>query len=125
MLRSYHSVPSQQCAGKALALPDAAIERIHADRLSEHGDRLAHHAFRGELWEKALHYLREMGSSGSKPSIAAFMGGAESAAHLWFRGEDDRADLIGDRGVGMARLDHRPAVLFAACGLCGCHMPPR
>jgi len=45
------------------------------------------------MWEKALHYLREMGTSGSKPSIdaAAVMGGAESAGHLWFRGEYDRA----------------------------------
>ena len=70
-----------------------AIERVYADRLGEHVDRLAHHAFRGEMWEKALHYLREMGTSGSKPSIdaAAVMGGAESAGHLWFRGEYDRA----------------------------------
>jgi class 3 adenylate cyclase/tetratricopeptide (TPR) repeat protein len=68
-----------------------AIERVYADRLSEHGDRLAHHAFRGELWEKALHYLGEIGASGSKPSIDAFMGGAESPGHLWFRGEYDRA----------------------------------
>ena len=68
-----------------------AIERVYADRLGEHADRLAHHAFRGEMWEKALHYLREMGSSESKPSIDAFMGGAESPGHLWFRGEYDRA----------------------------------
>ena len=70
-----------------------AIERVYADRLGEHVDRLAHHAFRGEMWEKALQYLREMGTSGSKPSIdaAAVMGGAESAGHLWFRGEYDRA----------------------------------
>ncbi len=71
-----------------------AIERVYADRLSEHADRLAHHAFRGEMWEKALHYLRELGSSGSKPSIDAFMGGAESAGHLWFRGEYDRALML-------------------------------
>ena len=32
-----------------------------------------------------------MGSSGSKPSIDAFMGGAESPGRLWFRGEYDRA----------------------------------
>ncbi|HWN05457.1 MAG TPA: AAA family ATPase [Candidatus Dormibacteraeota bacterium] len=69
-----------------------AIERVYADRLSEHADRLAHHAFRGEMWEKALHYLREMGSV-SKPSIdaAGALGGAESPGHLWFRGEYDRA----------------------------------
>ena len=76
-----------------------AIERVYADRLSEHADRLAHHAFRGEMWEKALHYLREMGSSGSKPSIdaAGVMGGAESAGHLWFRGEYDRALTLAQR----------------------------
>src|SRR4029450_7389521 len=39
----------------------------------------------------ALGYLREMCSSGSKPSIDAFMGGAESPGHLWFLGEYDRA----------------------------------
>ena len=80
----------------------AAIERLHADRLSEHGDRLAHHAFRGEMWEKALHYLREMGSSESKPSIDAFMGGAESAGHLWFRGEYERALMLALRERGFA-----------------------
>jgi tetratricopeptide (TPR) repeat protein len=68
-----------------------AIERVHADRLGEHIDRLAHHAFRGEVWEKALHYLREIGSTGSKPSIDAYLGGAESPGHLWFRGEYERA----------------------------------
>ena len=31
-----------------------AMERVYADRLSEHAVRLAHHAFRGEMWEKAL-----------------------------------------------------------------------
>jgi len=68
-----------------------AIERVYADRLGEHVDRLAHHAFRGEMWEKAFHYLREIGSSGTKPSIDAVLGGAESPGHLWFRGEYDRA----------------------------------
>jgi tetratricopeptide (TPR) repeat protein len=71
-----------------------AIERVYADRLSEHADRLAHHAFRGEMWEKALHNLREMGSSASKPSIDGLMGGAESPGNLWFRGEYDRARTL-------------------------------
>ncbi len=39
----------------------AAIETRHQDRLSEHTERLAHHALRGELREKAVHYLREAG----------------------------------------------------------------
>jgi class 3 adenylate cyclase len=36
-----------------------AIETRHADRLSEQLERLAHHALRGELWEKAVTYLRQ------------------------------------------------------------------
>jgi class 3 adenylate cyclase/tetratricopeptide (TPR) repeat protein len=38
-----------------------AIERLHANRIDEHVDRLGHHAFRGELWEKAVEYLRRAG----------------------------------------------------------------
>ena len=30
-----------------------AIETLHGDRLAEHVERLAHHALRGEVWEKA------------------------------------------------------------------------
>jgi class 3 adenylate cyclase/tetratricopeptide (TPR) repeat protein len=39
----------------------AAIEALHADRLAEHVERLAHHALRGEVWEKALMYFRQAG----------------------------------------------------------------
>src|SRR6266566_1824684 len=67
------------------------IERVYVDRLAEHVDSLAHHAFRGEVWDKALHYLRQIGSSGSKPSIDAVLGGPESPGQLWFRGEYERA----------------------------------
>ncbi len=67
------------------------IERVYADRLAEHVDRLAHHAFRGEVWDKALHYLRQTGSSGTKPSIDAVFGGPETPGHLWFRGQHERA----------------------------------
>jgi DNA-binding NtrC family response regulator/tetratricopeptide (TPR) repeat protein len=38
-----------------------AIETQHADRLTEHTEKLAHHAVRGEVWEKAVHYLRQSG----------------------------------------------------------------
>jgi predicted ATPase len=39
-----------------------AIEASYPDRLAEHGERLAHHAFRGEAWAKALIYLRQAGA---------------------------------------------------------------
>jgi len=43
-----------------------AIETLHRDRLGEQIERLAHHAIRGEMWEKALHYGRQMGERGAE-----------------------------------------------------------
>jgi predicted ATPase len=37
------------------------IERVSPERLAEQTERLAHHALRGELWEKAVTYLRQAG----------------------------------------------------------------
>jgi class 3 adenylate cyclase/tetratricopeptide (TPR) repeat protein len=42
----------------------AAIERLYADRLSEHVERLAHHALRGQLWAQAVRYNRQAGTRG-------------------------------------------------------------
>jgi DNA-binding NtrC family response regulator/tetratricopeptide (TPR) repeat protein len=39
-----------------------AIEAQYAGRLAEHTDKLAHHAVRGEVWDKAVDYLRQTGS---------------------------------------------------------------
>jgi class 3 adenylate cyclase/tetratricopeptide (TPR) repeat protein len=38
-----------------------AIEAVNRDRLPEQTERLAHHAFRGELWDKAAFYARQVG----------------------------------------------------------------
>jgi len=38
------------------------IERLHPDRLAEHIEQLAHHAFGGESWGKAVTYLRQAGA---------------------------------------------------------------
>jgi class 3 adenylate cyclase/tetratricopeptide (TPR) repeat protein len=38
------------------------IEQLYPLRLTEQFERLAHHASRGELWEKALQYLRRAGA---------------------------------------------------------------
>src|SRR5439155_23662688 len=38
-----------------------AIETHRADRLAEHTQQLAHHAVRGEVWGKAVDYLRQAG----------------------------------------------------------------
>jgi tetratricopeptide (TPR) repeat protein len=39
-----------------------AVEQLHHHRLAEHYDRLAHHAARGGLWEKAVQYFRRAGA---------------------------------------------------------------
>jgi class 3 adenylate cyclase/tetratricopeptide (TPR) repeat protein len=46
----------------------AAIERLYADRLAEQVERLAQHAVRGELREKAVHYLRQAGGKAAARS---------------------------------------------------------
>jgi tetratricopeptide (TPR) repeat protein len=38
-----------------------ALERLSTDRGTEQAERLAHHALRGELWERAVAYLRQAG----------------------------------------------------------------
>ena len=38
-----------------------ALEALAGDRLAEQVERLAHHALRGEVWDKALAYFRQAG----------------------------------------------------------------
>jgi class 3 adenylate cyclase/tetratricopeptide (TPR) repeat protein len=45
-----------------------AIEHIYRERLSEHVERLAHHAFHGEMWGKAINYARQAGTSANARS---------------------------------------------------------
>jgi predicted ATPase len=40
----------------------AALEALYADRLAEQVDRLAHHALRGEVWDKAVAACRQAGA---------------------------------------------------------------
>ncbi len=45
-----------------------AIERLHAERLDDHIERLADHAFRAERWEKAARHLRAAGLKAAERS---------------------------------------------------------
>jgi len=54
-----------------------AIETLHPNRLAEQIERLAHHALRGELGEKAAHYLRQAGLKAAARS-------ALQDAQAWF-----------------------------------------
>jgi class 3 adenylate cyclase/tetratricopeptide (TPR) repeat protein len=62
-----------------------AIERVSPERLTEQAERLAHHALRGELWEKAVAYLRQAGframARGANPEAIPYLEQALAALH--------------------------------------------
>jgi DNA-binding NtrC family response regulator/tetratricopeptide (TPR) repeat protein len=71
-----------------------AIEAVHPDRPIEDIDRLAHHATRGELWEKAVEYSRQAGAkaaarSAHQQAVAYFEQALEALVHL----PEDRSRL--------------------------------
>jgi len=64
-----------------------AIESQHAERIGEYTAQLAHHAVRGQLWQKALGYLRQTGAaavakSAAHEAIASFDQALEVLTHL-------------------------------------------
>src|SRR6185295_9151495 len=64
-----------------------AIERSYPDRLTEHVERLAHHAVRAEGWEKALTYLRQAGAkalarSANREAVSCFEQALTALRHL-------------------------------------------
>jgi tetratricopeptide (TPR) repeat protein len=63
------------------------LEQHHADRLAEQADRLAHHALRGEVWDKAVVYLQQAGAKASghsayREALAYFEQALEALQHL-------------------------------------------
>jgi tetratricopeptide (TPR) repeat protein len=65
----------------------AVLERLAADRLTEEVERLAHHARRGEVWDKALHYSRQAGEkamtrSAHQEAVTCFEQALDSVPHL-------------------------------------------
>jgi class 3 adenylate cyclase/tetratricopeptide (TPR) repeat protein len=64
-----------------------AMEQLYPDRLVEHVERLAHHAIRGEQWEKAVAYLRHAGTkalacSANREAVAWFEQALAALARL-------------------------------------------
>ncbi|HEU4439727.1 MAG TPA: hypothetical protein VFT36_10785, partial [Methylomirabilota bacterium] len=57
---TYESVARGQRALHARILE--AMESLYANRLVEHVDRIAQHAFHGHVWPKAVSYLRQAGA---------------------------------------------------------------
>ena len=64
-----------------------ALERLAADRLAEQVEHLAHHALRGEVWDKALAYCRQAGEkamarSAYREAVGYFEQALSALAHL-------------------------------------------
>jgi DNA-binding NtrC family response regulator len=68
----------------------AAIERAHADRLVEHLDQLGHHVVRGEVWGKAMAYLR-VGAAPDTTDAVETLDGLAGGSPLWVAGQHARA----------------------------------
>jgi class 3 adenylate cyclase/tetratricopeptide (TPR) repeat protein len=65
----------------------ASLERLGLGHSGERVERLAHHAVRGAVWDKAVRYLREAGSkatgqSAYRQGIACFEQALEAQQHL-------------------------------------------
>ena len=63
------------------------IEKLHADRLFEHCERLALHAREGEVWPKALTYHRQAGAKAvdrpaNREAVVLFEQALEALKHL-------------------------------------------
>jgi DNA-binding NtrC family response regulator/predicted ATPase len=73
---TYHSLPVESRRALHARIVEA-LEHLYPERLGEQMEVLAHHAVRGEVWEKAVTYLREAG-------MKAFMRSANVDAMAYF-----------------------------------------
>jgi class 3 adenylate cyclase/tetratricopeptide (TPR) repeat protein len=78
-----------------------ALERLYPDRMPEQAARLAHHAFRAEIWTKALTYLKETQTAASRSTLNAALIGSETGA-LWWSGDYPRAIEVAQRDLAVA-----------------------
>jgi predicted ATPase len=86
-----------------------AIETLAGSRLADHVERLAHHTFRGELWEKAVGYLRQAATEAAgRAANAEAVLWLEQALTALARLPETRETI--EQAVDM-RFDLRPALL--------------
>ena len=87
----------------------AALERLDADRPGDQVESLAHHAVRGEVWHKAVLYLRQAGAKaaarGANREAVGFLEQALAALSHLPESVEQTAQAID------LRLDLRPPVL--------------
>jgi class 3 adenylate cyclase/tetratricopeptide (TPR) repeat protein len=102
----------------------AALETLAGDRLTDHVERLADHAVRGEAWDKALLYCRQAGAkamerSASREAVGCYEQALAALGHLPEHRElreqaiDLRCDLYSAHIV-LEQFEHIPHHLHAA-----------
>jgi class 3 adenylate cyclase/tetratricopeptide (TPR) repeat protein len=95
-----------------------AIERIYGDRRAEHVERLADHALRGEVWDKAVGYLRDavarQAARGAyQEALTSFEAAFHALAHLpeTREAKAQAIDLRLDSRIALAPLGQYDAIL--------------
>jgi class 3 adenylate cyclase/tetratricopeptide (TPR) repeat protein len=83
---TYGSLIQERRRALHAAIVDAS-ERLYPDRLTEHVERLAHHAVQGEIWAKAVEYCRQAGAktmarSANREATANFEQALKALEHL-------------------------------------------
>jgi len=90
------------------------IQRLYPDRLPEHVERLAHHALRGEAWEKAVVFLHQAGMKAAercayREATACYDQALDALQHLprdreW---RERASDIHLEASRGLMALGHR------------------
>jgi tetratricopeptide (TPR) repeat protein len=95
-----------------------ALTQLSADRLTEHVEQLAHHALRGEVWDKALAYCRQAGAkafarSANREAVAYFEQALAALAQLPERRDtlEQAIDLRFDLHNALLPLDEQARLL--------------
>jgi len=107
---AYRSLPNDQ-QEVLHAHVVTAIEELYSGALGEHSDRLADHAIRGAVWDKAVDYLRAAGNGAfSRGSIEESLGRYDTAMSLLARLPRDPAALR--RGIDVRMDLHSPLIVL-------------
>ena len=98
-----------------------ALEALAGDRVAEQVERLAHHALRGEVWDKALAYCRQAGEkamarSAYREAVGYFEQALGALAHLPEQ-RDTREQAI-DLRLALRRRSFRSASLRGSWRIC-------
>ena len=94
-----------------------ALEALAPERVAEQVERLAHHALRGEVWDKAVTYCQQAGAraydrAAFREAVAAFEQALQALAHLPEHG--DTRVLAIDLRLALGALAARTGRVWAA-----------